>query len=74
APDDFAAATLAPAQARWEATLGEYVLDWQDIRSAPDPRALALEFARSAFAHACTVCDWDPALASSARGTPPPVA
>ena len=41
--------------------------------SSPDPHATALEFARSAFRHACTVCDWDPALAASAEGTPPPV-
>jgi hypothetical protein len=29
---------------------------------------------RSAFRHACVVCDWDPALPASAEGTPPPVA
>ena len=40
---------------------------------AADPHATALEFARSAFRHACVVCDWDPALAASAEGTPPPV-
>ncbi|HWD73720.1 MAG TPA: DUF5996 family protein [Solirubrobacteraceae bacterium] len=74
APSDFAAATLAPPAARWDPSLGEYVLDWADIRSAPDPHALALEFARSALRHACAVCEWDPALASSAEGTPPPVA
>jgi hypothetical protein len=73
APEGFAGATLAPAPVRWEDSLGEYVLDWRDIRSATNPRALALEFARSAVAHACTVCDWDPALAASAQGTPPPV-
>ena len=74
APEGFAAAKLAPAPARWEDALGEYVLDWQDVCSAEDPHALALEFARSAVAHTCTVCDWDPALAASAQGTPPPVA
>jgi Family of unknown function (DUF5996) len=74
APSDFAAATLAPPAARWDPSLGEYVLDWADIRSAPDPHALALEFARSALRHACVVCEWDPALASSAEGRPPPVA
>jgi hypothetical protein len=74
APEGFAAATLAPSAARWEATLGEYVLDWEDARSAADPHAFALEFARSAVVHACTVCKWDPALAASAEGTPPPVA
>ena len=55
------------------ATLGEYVLDWDDVRAEPDPHAAALEFARSAFQHACPVCDWDPALAASAEGTPPPI-
>ena len=34
--------------ARWEDALGEYVLDWDDVRAAPDPHAFALEFARSA--------------------------
>ena len=73
APDDFAAATLSPAPARWEPALGEYVLDWADIRSDPNPHALALEFAHSAFHHACAVCAWDPALPASVEGTPPPV-
>jgi hypothetical protein len=74
APEGFASATLSPAAARWEPALGEYILDWDDVRSAPDPHGLGLEFARSAFSHACAVCDWDPALAASAEGTPPPVA
>jgi hypothetical protein len=73
APEGFAAGTLAPPAARWDATLGEYLLDWDDLRATPDPHALALEFARSAFHHACVVCAWDPALLASAEGTPPPV-
>lgn len=74
APDGFANATLSPSVAHWESALGEYVLDWDDARLSPDPRAFALEFARSAFLHACLVCEWDPAFAASAEGTPPPVA
>ena len=74
APDGFSGATLTPAAARWEDTLGEYVLDWQDVCSSSDPHAAALDFARSAFSHACRVCDWDPALLASAEGTPPPIA
>jgi hypothetical protein len=73
APDGFASATLEPDAARWEAALGEYVLDWDDARTSPDPHAAALEFFRSAFRHACAVCEWDPALGASADGTPPPV-
>ena len=34
APDGFADATLSPPAARWEAQLGEYVLDWDDLARA----------------------------------------
>jgi Family of unknown function (DUF5996) len=73
APDGFDAATLEPGAARWDSHLGEYVLDWDDVRLSPDPAATALAFARSAAAHACAVCNWDDALAASARGIPPPI-
>ena len=73
APEGFSDATLSPTAARWEPALGEYILDWDDVRTSPDPRAVALEFARSAFRHACAVCEWDPTLSASAEGTPPPV-
>jgi hypothetical protein len=73
APEDFAKADLSPPAAHWDATLGEFILDWDDVRSSQDPHAAALEFARSAFLHSCAVCDWDPALAASAKGIPPPV-
>jgi Family of unknown function (DUF5996) len=73
APDGFAGATLSPAEARWDEALGEYVLDFDDVCASPDPHASALDFARSAFRHACAVCEWDPALAASAEGAPPPV-
>jgi hypothetical protein len=74
APEGFAAATLSPAAARWDAALGEYILDWDDVCSSPNPHAAGLEFAHSAFRHACAVCDWDPALPASVEGTPPPIA
>ncbi len=73
APDSFSDGKVSPAPARWDAELGLYVLDWDDVRASADPHAAALEFARSVFAHACTVCEWDPALAASVDGTPPPV-
>jgi Family of unknown function (DUF5996) len=73
AADGFGGATLAPAAAHWDPALGEYILDWDDVRSEPDPQAAALEFLRSAFRHACVACQWDMALAASAEGTPPPV-
>jgi hypothetical protein len=68
----FADATV-PA-GRWDSALGEYVLDWDDVRTSPDPRSVALDFAHAVFRHACSVCQWDGALAASAEGNPPPVA
>jgi hypothetical protein len=72
-PEGFGDADLSPEAARWDTDLGEFILDWDDIRSANDPRALTMEFARAALEHACTVCEWDPVLAASAQGDPPPV-
>jgi len=74
APAGFAAATLSPAAARWDTGLGEYVLDWDDARASANPHRAALEFGRSSVRHACAVCGWDPALAASVQGEPPPLA
>ncbi len=71
APDGFGHSALAGA--RWDGALGEYVLEWDEVRTRPDPRAAALDFARSAFRYACVVCRWDRDLAASADSTPPPV-
>ena len=73
APGGFADVELSPSAARWDGALGEYVLDWDDVRAAADPHAFALEFARSAFRHACLVCGWEPDLLAGAEGDPPPV-
>jgi hypothetical protein len=73
AVEGLADASLTPAAARWAGDLGEFVLDWNDVRASADPHETALSFARSAFRHACTVCNWDPALLASAEGSPPPV-
>lgn len=73
APDSFSDGKVSPTAARWDSTLGLYVLDWDNVRAGDDPHSTALEFARSVFAHACTVCEWDPELAASIDGTPPPV-
>jgi Family of unknown function (DUF5996) len=73
APTGFAKGVLEPAAARWEPALGEYVLNWADVRTADDPHAESVRFARSAFVHGCAVCEWDPSLSASAEGQPPPL-
>jgi hypothetical protein len=71
APGGFPEADLSPG--RWDATLGEFVLDWDDVVAAADPHAVALKFCLAAARHACVVCGWDPGLAGSLTGNPPPV-
>ena len=73
APPGFESATLEPSRARWEPSLGEYILDWDDVVAADDPHAAALAFARSAVQHSCAACDWDPELAASLEARPPPI-
>lgn len=63
---------ISPAPGSWNGELGEYVLDWDVVRNADDPREAFLRFARTIFSKACGLCEWDPALASSAHGDPPP--
>jgi hypothetical protein len=72
APPGFDSARL-PSGGRWQDALGEYVLDWDDVRTSADPHSAVLQFAHAAFRHACTVCDWDPALSASAESVPPPL-
>jgi len=74
APEGFSEAKPSPEAAYWHADMGLFLLDWDDVLASDDPHATGLEFARWSFSHACAVCGWDPFLASSAEGAPPPVA
>lgn len=73
APENFGDAKPPVDGARWDAALGEFILQWDDVISAEHPHATGLTFVRSVFQHACVVCAWDPKLAASAEGIPPPV-
>ena len=73
ATEGLSDAELSPAAARWDATLGEFILDWDDVVVADDPYAAALGFGHSFVHRACAICDWDPLLAASFDGHPPPV-
>src|SRR5215467_8422886 len=68
---EFPGADLSPG--RWDGTLGEYILDWDDVVRSTSPLVTALKFGRSVARHACLTCDWDPGLAASLEGHPPPI-
>jgi hypothetical protein len=73
APEGYEQATLSPPAAHWDASLGEFILDWDDVRGVDDPYEAALEFARSSAVHACKVCGWDATLSASVAQEIPPV-
>ena len=62
AREGFRQAALTPPAARWDDGLGEFILDWDDLGREADPHGAALDFARSSFRHASTMCA--PAAAS----------
>ena len=51
-PDGIAGVPLVPAAARWDAGLGEFVLDWQSLAPARDPGDALVAFAMSVRAAA----------------------
>jgi len=67
----FSAAAIEPGG--WNADLGEFILDWDDVIASDHPFEAALGFLRSVVRHGCVACDWDPTLAASLEGRPPPV-
>jgi hypothetical protein len=64
-PPREALQSVGVAPGRWDATLGEFLLDWDVVIAADDPKATALGFFRLVGRQACAVCNWDPALAAS---------
>ncbi len=63
APEGFAAAKVQPAEARFDAALGEFLLPYEAVRTAPDPDAALLAFLQSTYDAAADLAHWDrPAL------------
>jgi hypothetical protein len=58
-PDGIEQAQIRPAAAGWHAGLGEFVLRYEDVRTAPSPRAALLDFLTSAYGAAAKLAGWD---------------
>jgi len=57
-PVGFAEASVRPAAARWDETLGEFVLPYDAVRSAADPDAAVLAFFQSTYEAAADLAGW----------------
>jgi len=70
APEGFAAARVEPRQARFDEGYGEFLLDYDVVRCAPDPDATLLAFLDSTYAAAADLARWDRAALECERGRP----
>jgi hypothetical protein len=57
-PAGFAQAPVRPAAAGWNATLGEFTLPYEAVRTATDPDAALLDFLQSTYAAAADLAHW----------------
>ena len=69
-PEGFAAAPVGPEAAGWDAALGEFVLDYEAVRTAPDPDAALLRFLTSTYEAAANLGQWNRAALECATGRP----
>ena len=70
APQGFAEAKVEPAEARFDEKLGEFTLDYEAVRSAPDPDAALLAFLESTYTAAADLAGWDRAALECEPGRP----
>jgi hypothetical protein len=58
-PAGFEKARVEPAAASYDASLGEFVLPYSDVRASKDPDATLLSFLQSAYEAAAHLAMWD---------------
>ena len=68
APAGFSGAAVAPAAARWNDTLGEFILPYEAVRTSADPASTLLQFLQTTYEAAATLGSWDRALLECAPG------
>ena len=69
-PPGFRDAPVVPAGAAFNATLGEFILPYETVRSAADPQAALLDFLASTYAAAANAAVWDRGALECGLGKP----
>ena len=59
APEDFSNTEIAPSGASWSNELGEFLLPYDEVRTATSPDDALLEFLQSTYAAAAECGNWD---------------
>ena len=61
-PPGIEKAAVRPAAARWNEEMGEFLLNYDDVRASKDPAASILEFLNSTYEAGAALLGWDQAL------------
>ncbi|HLN10332.1 MAG TPA: DUF5996 family protein, partial [Xanthobacteraceae bacterium] len=69
-PAGFRTAPVKPAAAAFSETLGEFLLPYDAVRTAPDPDATLLAFLDSTYEAAAAAAQWDRSSLERAPGIP----
>ena len=69
-PDGFAAAAVVPEQAFFSRELGEFILPYDAVRTAPDPKAALMGFLQSTYSAAADGAKWNRAELECPMGVP----
>ena len=59
APEGFDRARVEPSSARYDTTLGEFLLMYEDVRTSSSPHDTLMAFLESTYAAAATLAKWD---------------
>lgn len=66
-PPEIERASVEPAAARWEAALGEFILDYEDLRASGDAEGDLLAFLETTYRAGATRAGWPSTLVSSGQ-------
>ncbi len=66
-PGGIESASVSPASARWESSMGEFLLDYEDLRNSKDPDSDLLAFFESTYKAGADLAGWDSGLVGSGR-------
>jgi hypothetical protein len=70
APDGFADRPVSPASARFDQSLGEFLLPYEAVRSSGNPEAELMGFLQSTYAAAADAAKWDRRALECSIGVP----
>jgi hypothetical protein len=66
-PEGMEREPVRPDAARWEPSLGEFVLPYEDVRASASPRQAMLDFCESVYDAGARLAGWDPGLIFNPR-------